>query len=1020
MIVYLFHYFQNGKYIECIFLNEDGNKIRKQYELSHYFYAKSAKVADEILAKHPNWTCETVVLKNLSEDRMQRYFKITAPTNVYEISKEYGDAVSEADISSLTHFVLDHEFLVNKWYELKDSGIPRLIPTKTDMCPPLSYLTVDIETSHHEHCFPNSTVDPIISIAAFYIKGTSQYLWVGLNDIFFGKGVENFEFDPYNWGKVECQIEYCKNEGELIQSFINLITMCDPHVLFTYNGDEFDIKYILDRCVLCQVPSEQLNHQHDYRLFKNWVHIDVMRWVERDSMLPLGKRGLKTVAQIKLNAVDPIVVDHDKMAQLAIDDPKTVIMYNASDVLLTDRLGRSFACLFNLTLGNEIPKPSDIISRSGTGSLVESAFMYIYFKNKYKIEDKAVEKQTHLFKDWPAKTETYAGGSVSCSVVGIQCGKFPETFDIDTEFILKNIEPRLEEFVHNELDREGFKLKNIVNLDDKIKELKNIFKTLPSRVTTTWKTLHIDVKAMYPNAMRNEKIQPHAIKFEKHCEYCRPESWIWKGTVWNMTKEEYEKIASQAVNKKNIELACDKFVRDMKRKPLYIEKESVENVFMCQQAEEVMYQIITTFTLKREEKKLLKKQAQQAAVAATDKEEVARLLKLAEYYDAVQLSFKTLLNSIYGALKMRGNRLGKSAEIAAGIITYVCRCIILFAVEMSNKFSKPLEHDTDGAWCKLPDCIPFHVEFKDNNGKKIVLNVVNLIINGLTREKFLNTQFIKNGKCVPTTFMEFEPDPPYGGMFFPSGADDSTVKKKYILISDDYSKIKDVKGIDRKGEINFYYKLQNIINSTIPKAVQNANTILEFYKTMDESIADYLKIIKTRGKDLSDEEFFYLFSETRRTTKELSGYKAITPPTACIKRLLELTKDDTLKTRSKIEVNYFISKYPISEKRKSDRVIPTIVFQHDEKEKFLKMWTKQTKFTRPCDLADWDHLEDRIYPTISRFIYNPRKVQCGVVNPLVKVRKCLPSNQPSIDSFFKKRANDATEQVSRKIPALGI
>ena len=54
-----------------------------------------------------------------------------------------------------------------------------------------------------------------------------------------------------------------------------------------------------------------------------------LRWVKRDSYLPIGSQGLKAVAKAKLN-YNPIELDPEEMCSLAIEQPQVRIYFNLS------------------------------------------------------------------------------------------------------------------------------------------------------------------------------------------------------------------------------------------------------------------------------------------------------------------------------------------------------------------------------------------------------------------------------------------------------------------------------------------------------------------------------------------------------------------------------------------------------------------------------------------------------------------------------------------------------------------
>jgi DNA polymerase epsilon subunit 1 len=68
------------------------------------------------------------------------------------------------------------------------------------------------------------------------------------------------------------------------------------------------------------VPSFSLS-MHQECLSRAVPHLDCMAWVNRDSYLPQGSRGLKAVTKAKLG-YDPIEVDPEDMVRQAQENPQ--------------------------------------------------------------------------------------------------------------------------------------------------------------------------------------------------------------------------------------------------------------------------------------------------------------------------------------------------------------------------------------------------------------------------------------------------------------------------------------------------------------------------------------------------------------------------------------------------------------------------------------------------------------------------------------------------------------------------
>lgn len=52
-------------------------------------------------------------------------------------------------------------------------------------------------------------------------------------------------------------VEECKNEKELIKRWVEIVSLMDPDIFYTYNGDSFDCMYLIERAVLCGLASKK-------------------------------------------------------------------------------------------------------------------------------------------------------------------------------------------------------------------------------------------------------------------------------------------------------------------------------------------------------------------------------------------------------------------------------------------------------------------------------------------------------------------------------------------------------------------------------------------------------------------------------------------------------------------------------------------------------------------------------------------------------------------------------------------
>lgn len=73
-------------------------------------------------------------------------------------------------------------------------------------------------------------------------------------------------------------------------------------------------------------------------------HLDIYKWVKRDSYLPQGSQGLKAVTKIKLG-YNPVEVSPEEMVEKAMKEPQVMSSYSVSDAVATFYLYKKYVRL---------------------------------------------------------------------------------------------------------------------------------------------------------------------------------------------------------------------------------------------------------------------------------------------------------------------------------------------------------------------------------------------------------------------------------------------------------------------------------------------------------------------------------------------------------------------------------------------------------------------------------------------------------------------------------------------------
>ena len=108
------------------------------------------------------------------------------------------------------------------------------------------------------------------------------------------------------------------NEKALIERFFEHIKEAKPTLIVTYNGDFFDWPFVEARASVHGIDMYQeigfRKDSEDIYRSNYCAHMDAFAWVNRDSYLPQGSRGLKAVTTAKLG-YDPDELDPELMTR---------------------------------------------------------------------------------------------------------------------------------------------------------------------------------------------------------------------------------------------------------------------------------------------------------------------------------------------------------------------------------------------------------------------------------------------------------------------------------------------------------------------------------------------------------------------------------------------------------------------------------------------------------------------------------------------------------------------------------
>lgn len=530
---------------------------------------------------------------------------------------------------------------------------------------------------------------------------------------------------------------------------------------------------------------------------------------------------------------------------------------------------------------------------------------------------------------------------------------------------------------------------------------------------------HLDVGAMYPNIILTNRLQPSAIVDDAICAACdfnqsknkckRKMNWVWRGDYNPATKSEYDRTKDQLSRetfedgKSFHELSeseqASKIAKRLKEysKNAYKKTKVTEEVMredtVCMRENGFYVDTVREFRDRRYDYKRWtkewKKKIGQAKNAAEKKEAEDRAL----VYDSLQVAHKCILNSFYGYVMRKGAR-WRSMEMA-GIVTKTGADLITQARILVEQIGRPLELDTDGIWCILPQSFPDVFNFETASGKKFKLEYPCTMLNADVDANFTNHQYQTledSEKRKYSTRSEnsifFEVDGPYRAMILPASTEEGKLlKKRYAVFNFDGS-LAELKGFElkRRGELELIKTFQ----SQVFERFLDGNSLEECYDSVAEIANHWIDILETQGDSLEDDELVDLISENRSMSKQLEEYgdqKGTSQTTA--RRLGEFLGAEIIKDKG-LNCKFIIADRPFGAPV-TERAIPTAIWKAEPAvmKHYLRKWLKSPGMEDDDfdirNVLDWDYYMDRLGKTIQKIITIPAALQ-KVENPVPRIQ----------------------------------
>ncbi|KAJ1934858.1 DNA polymerase epsilon catalytic subunit, partial [Kickxella alabastrina] len=313
----------------------------------------------------------------------------------------------EFDVPYYLRVAIDKNIRVGLWYDVTAEAGEITLTRREDLVQRADpvVLAFDIETTKLPLKFPDANVDMIMMIS--YMIDAQGYLITNREVV--SEDIEDFDYTPTPEFPGPFIIFNEPDEAAVIRRFFEHIREAKPTVLATYNGDMFDWPFIDTRAahhgmVLRDEVGWYRDEADEYKS-RSCVHMDCLRWVKRDSYLPVGSQGLKAVTTAKLG-YNPMEIDPEDMTRFAAEQPQTLAQYSVSDAVATYYLYMKYVNPFIFSLCNIIPLNPDEVLRKGSGTLCETLLMVEAFNAEVTIPNKHADPPERSWDGHLIETET--------------------------------------------------------------------------------------------------------------------------------------------------------------------------------------------------------------------------------------------------------------------------------------------------------------------------------------------------------------------------------------------------------------------------------------------------------------------------------------------------------------------------------------------------------------------------------------------------------------------------------------
>ncbi|MFH1451915.1 MAG: DNA-directed DNA polymerase [archaeon] len=394
--------FEGKNYIKLVGRTDKGKKICvvDSYEPNFYVVLKSGagkkaeKIAEKISqvsvekANRESKVVKTKICdkKFLGEDVKAIRVYVTNHKDAHDIASEIGEmdeieARREYDISLTTKYIKEKNILPLHWYTVKGSLLGA-----QDFGGLVDSIDLEICLAAESFKELKNGKEFVPKVLAYDIEtdktelGKGEILMIGV----YGNGIKKV-FSCKKCSASQDYVECYKDEGEMIEAFVEAVRKYDPDILTGYFSDGFDLPYL-------KASSEKnkikLNLGIDGReptftrgripsgKISGIVHVDIYRFVKnvfsqylQSETLSLNEVSKELVGESKEN------FDFNKLPHMTDKDWKDFFSYNIQDAIVTYKLFHKIWPDI-LEFCKIVKEPLFDLTRNSMSSLVENYLIH--------------------------------------------------------------------------------------------------------------------------------------------------------------------------------------------------------------------------------------------------------------------------------------------------------------------------------------------------------------------------------------------------------------------------------------------------------------------------------------------------------------------------------------------------------------------------------------------------------------------------------------------------------------------